>query len=330
MRLRSAAPTRESADFPTREYDIVKEFVIALVVVALATVGLAALFSSPDDKPVTIAQWARADSADFTATALSELDGTSATASYGPPYNDNGSGQQIGPVKLQKLLGVTHRIDTAQAYVIGPLSNSPRTPQLQTALGEYRAAAAGQQQKWTSAYGDALTAAPNGDPTKVKAGHYGPVPLLLSQLLTRAQSGSLDGQLLAEGGFYQSDYTLPLLFIADGGYLAGKADAQHLSGDQWGMMNETGNYPGQPWLWLYTFWYQVSPFNHSGNADALVWGVMLVLSLGLVLVPFLPGIRDIPRLVPIYRLIWRDHYRSLGTEGAQPVAEGVDTPTRTP
>ena len=24
------------------------------------------------------------------------------------------------------------------------------------------------------------------------------------------------------------------------------------------MMNETGNYPGQPWMWLYTFWYQIA------------------------------------------------------------------------
>jgi hypothetical protein len=37
------------------------------------------------------------------------------------------------------------------------------------------------------------------------------------------------------------------------------------------MMNETGSYPGQVWLWLYTFWYQI----------------------------------------PIYKLIWRDHYRRL-------------------
>ena len=29
------------------------------------------------------------------------------------------------------------------------------------------------------------------------------------------------------------------------------------------MMNETGNYPGQAWLWLYTFWYQVPPFSTS-------------------------------------------------------------------
>jgi hypothetical protein len=26
--------------------------------------------------------------------------------------------------------------------------------------------------------------------------------------------------------------------------------------------------------------------------------------------PFLPGIRDIPRWIPLYRVIWRDHYRT--------------------
>jgi hypothetical protein len=28
-----------------------------------------------------------------------------------------------------------------------------------------------------------------------------------------------------------------------------------------GGMNETGSYPGQPWLWLYTLWYQVPQFS---------------------------------------------------------------------
>ena len=34
---------------------------------------------------------------------------------------------------------------------------------------------------------------------------------------------------------------------------------------------------------------------------------MAVLSLGLVFVPLIPGLRDIPRWVPIYRLIWRSY-----------------------
>src|SRR5260370_34343826 len=92
--------------------------------------------------------------------------------------------------------------------------------------------------------------------------------------------------------------------------MASKADAQHLSGNQWGMMNETGNFPGQAWLWLYTFWYQVKPFSTSTNADILVWAVMALLTLAFILLPFIPGLRSIPRLVPVYRLIWRDHYRA--------------------
>jgi hypothetical protein len=30
----------------------------------------------------------------------------------------------------------------------------------------------------------------------------------------------------------------------------------------------------------------------------------------LLLVPFIPGLRDIPRLIPVHRLIWRSWYRS--------------------
>ena len=63
------------------------------------------------------------------------------------------------------------------------------------------------------------------------------------------------------------------------------------------MMNETGSYPGQAWLWLYTFWYQIKPFSDTrrANADALIWAIMMVLSLGLVLLPFIPGLRSVPR-----------------------------------
>ncbi len=80
------------------------------------------------------------------------------------------------------------------------------------------------------------------------------------------------------------------------------------------MMNETGSYPGQVWLWLYTFWYQIKPFSTSAaTPTSLVMAIMGVLSLALILIPFIPGLRDIPRWVPIYRLIWREHYRSLRT-----------------
>jgi hypothetical protein len=155
----------------------------------------------------------------------------------------------------------------------------------------------------------------------VAAGDYGPVPVMLTRLLALGRSGGLDGALLSQGHFYQTDYTKPLLFLADGAYLESLTRAQHLGGDQWGMMNETGNYPGQAWLWLYTFWYQVKPFSTSGNADALVWSLMMLLTAVFVFVPFIPGLRSIPKLSRVYRIIWRSYYRDLRLADAAATAK---------
>jgi hypothetical protein len=36
--------------------------------------------------------------------------------------------------------------------------------------------------------------------------------------------------------------------------------------------------------------------------------MMVLLTTLLMLVPLIPGLRDIPRWIPIYRLIWRRYY----------------------
>jgi hypothetical protein len=300
----------DPAAFPARRYDLIKEFVIALVAVALLTAGLAAVLSSPDVRPVTLASWSRAAGPDFTATAVAELAGTSGTAEYGPPYNHTpGAAQKLGPVGLQNAAGVRIPVDTANDFVTGPLAHAPEPPGVRAALAAWAAAPVSRRQDWSKAYSDALAKSPGGDPAKVAKGDYGPVPVLTARLLDLARSGALDGELPGGGKFYETDYTRSLLFLSDGSYLESLARTEHLGGDQWGMMNETGNYPGQAWLWLYTFWYQIEPFKSSGNADALIWGVMVLLSLGLVLVPFIPGVRSIPRWTRVHRLIWRSYYR---------------------
>ena len=314
MATRHAAPSGSASGYwagPWRRYDIVKEFVIATVVVVILSAVLAAIFSSPDDQAVTLQRWAQADASDFVATAVSELAAQSTSASYGPPYNDGGTGQKLGPVSLAKLSGVRQPVSPADDFVLGPLRAVPNDPALTAALATYASATPAQQTSWATNYADALAKAPDGDPTKVAPGDYGPVPAITASLLALAQSGGLDGALTTEAGrFYASDYTKPLLFLADGGYLGNLADAQHLSGDQWGMMNETGNFPGQAWLWLYTFWYQVKPFSSSANADVLVWALMVVLTVVLVLLPFIPGLRSLPRYLGVHRLIWKDWYRA--------------------
>lgn len=297
-----------------RRYDLVKEFVVALVVVALLAVGLAVVFSSPDDQPVTIARWAGADPKDFLAAAVSELDHSSEIAGYGPPYTKTpDAAQKIGPICLQCIPGTRIPVDTATQLVLGPLSEqTPGDSALARALAQYRSASPSQQAAWTGAYTKALDQVSfTGGQPALPAGDYGPVQTMLSDLLTQARSGGLDGALLATKQFYQTDYTKPILFISAGSYFEDQAAAKHLLGEQWGMMNETGDWPGQPWLWLYTFWYQIKPFSTSGNADALIWGIMLIFTLALILVPFIPGVRSIPRWIPLYRLIWRDYYRHV-------------------
>ncbi len=301
-----------------RSYDIIKEGCIALGVVLALVLVLTILFSSPDEKSSTVASWAHSDPVDFVTTATTELDGSSTTGGYGPPYNNASDGQHILFLRPQKWMGVKHPVDTAQDFVLAPLRSVTGQPAVQTAVSTYQNASAKQQGDWTTAYEKGLgSAKANSDGSiTVPAGNYGPLSTMMPALLSLAQSGGLDGALLTNEHFYQTDYTKPLLFMADGGVLANRAQAEHLLGTQWGMMNETGSYPGQVWLWLYTFWYQIKPFSTSPNADILVMAVMGALSLALVLIPFIPGIRDIPRWIPLYRLIWRDHYRAVRSAGS--------------
>ena len=326
-RPRKFRPDRDVAEWHGRyePYDIVKEFVIAFVVVAVLVVGLAIVFSSPDDHPVTVKSWSTNDPVDFAQTAITELDGTSPTATYGPPYNNTaGASQSIGPFSPESWAGVHHPVNTAQDDVLGPLNTLPNRPDIQAAIAQYNAASPAQQQRWTAAYEKAVANAKfyNGR-LVVAAGDYGPVGLMIDSLTAMARSGALDGALLASRQFYGTDYTKPLLFIADGTYLANLAGVEHLQGNQWGMMNETGNYPGQAWLWLYTFWYQIPPFSTSSSGDLQVWVVMMLLTLVLALLPFIPGLRSIPRWTRVYRLIWRQYYREVEGSGTGPGTVGA-------
>jgi hypothetical protein len=294
---------------PTIRYDLVKELAIAMVATLALVLVVTAVLSSPDVKPVTVQSWATADPIDFVKTAAGELAGTTVSAAYGAPYNGgSGSVQSLGPISPQAWFGVHQPVDSANDFVLTPLKvHAVGTTDLASALDTYGKADDKTRQGWLDGYTKALAdARADQGAVTIAQGDYGPLPVMMANLLNLAESGALDGMLLSQGGFYQTDYTRPLLFMGDGTYLAGLAGDQKLQGSQWGMMNETGSYPGQTWLWLYTFWYQVPPFTNPGfPADLGVVLMMTALSLGLLLIPFIPGLRDIPYWIPIHRLIWR-------------------------
>ena len=298
-----AAPWRGA----TRRYDILKEGTIAGCIVLALTLALAALLSSPDVPPVTVQSWARVAPADFLATAASELNGTSLSASYGPPYNSGSGSTQTLWFAPAKIFGITQPINAAQVFVLSPLSTvAPTDPALATALTTYNGASAAQQTAWANAYSNAVTKVKFvNDAPVVPAAKDGPVPAMLASELIMARNGGLDTDLLAQRSFYGTDFTKPLLFMGDGAYFSNLAQAMNLTGEQWGVMNETGSYPGQPWLWLYTLWYQVPGFSSSTNVDLIAIYMTGLASLLLLAIPFIPGLRNVPELIPVHRLIWR-------------------------
>jgi hypothetical protein len=208
--------------------------------------------------------------------------------------------------------------------VISPLTQAaPINPAVKAALAVYNAAPAGLQNKWATNYLNAVGKVKfvNGVPA-VPSANDGPVPVMLAAELALAQSGSIDTDLLAQRQFYGTDFTKPLMFINDGGYYTNVATSMNLTGTQWDVMNETGSYPGQPWLWLYQLWYHVPGWRNSTNADLIAIYMTGAATLLLLCIPFIPGLRDIPRWIPVHRLVWRDWNRQAAAGAAsQPEPE---------
>lgn len=206
----------DSHGFPTRRYDLVKEFVIALGVMTVLSVLAALVFSSPDDPAITLQEWATKAPNDVVATASAELAGTSTSAGYGAPYNTNADGQALGPINLQKLPGVTEPIDSAKDFVLDPVRTLTDDAPAVAALKAWDRAGADQQTAWATAYSDALAAAPDGDAAKVVAGDYGPVPALGQAEVRLAASGALEGLLTTRTSFFGVDSTRALLLLRCG------------------------------------------------------------------------------------------------------------------
>jgi hypothetical protein len=161
------------------------------------------------------------------------LDATSLTATYGPPYNTNGTPQSLlfAPANW---FGVTQPIDTAQSFVMSPLAAvAPTNAALRAALAVYNAAPSALQNKWATNYGNAVTKVKfvGGAPV-VPPASDGPVPVMLASELSLARGGAIDTDLFAQRQFYGTDYTRPLLFMEDGQYYSNLAPAMNLTGDQ--------------------------------------------------------------------------------------------------
>jgi hypothetical protein len=352
---------------PERRYDLIAEGTIAVILVAVLCILAASLWGSPDGgltypkappspagQAFSAKYWDVNDPSDLAQTAVQELLGGTHTAGYGPPFNQTtGASQEfigIKPAEIAKFIfGLTLPINTANDFVLAPVSQlaAPSSPAVAAAVSLYKAAggdlspgaaasqvASSQQTTWLNNYAKALAASSaKFTPTSitVKAGNYGPVPVIIAAELAIANNGSLDGYFQGSQQQLSTNTTQATMFFSDGTLWSTIAQAQGVAGSQWGVMNELWNFPGQVWLWLYSGMYQIPALNPSNNANLDLDVGLLMILFGFLLpmfAPWIPIINRIPRWIPLYKIIYRQYYASTG--GGPPPAEVTSEPAPPP
>ena len=313
---------------PLKPYDLLREGLVVFGFVLVAVVVLSIVFKAPDYPTVNAESVATAQPLAFVETAagiLAQDPEISSVADYGPPYDaDTGAAQHIGPIApaawAKDIFGVTIPIDPPRDLIIKPLRRAATLdPAIGLAVDRYTGATSQQQAAWLTAYRKALaTATVTGGAVTLAPGDYGPVTVMMDGMLRLGRSGLLEGAFVADGNNYYPytfDVTKALLFFSIASpYTDTASHLQQLGNPQWGIVHETGNYPGAWWLDVYQVWYEVPAIADADNADLIVVVIMTVLFVILLTLPFIPGLRRIPHGVKVYRLIWRDWYRKYAAE----------------
>jgi hypothetical protein len=300
---------------PQKPYDLLREGLIFLGVIVVVIIVLAAVLGAPNYPTIRGEDVAKRQPVAYLMTCANILAGNSSIQDYGPPYTtDYGNSQQLFGIDPQNWFGVKIPLNPPLDFIIEPLQRTAViNPNLSSPLNTYQSASTEQQQAWLSAYLSALDGATiqNGN-VQIPQGDYGPVKAMMDGMLALGRAGLLEGALESDTRLpFTLDFTRSLLFFQDNVY-ANVAEKLNMADYQWGVSNETGNYPGAWWLWPYAFWYQIPPMSNSPNADIQAITIITLIFLIIFFLPFIPILDRLPRWIHIYRLIWRDWYSRDG------------------
>jgi len=300
--MKTDAPPERLVRHVFWKYPIISVVLLALVAVLAAAVG------SPNYPRDTIAGATKDNPGGAVLAFTQELDGTASSSGNAQEFGMGDPGQVfvLGPLR-------------AAVPLLGPIS-LPNLPTLQAsdvqqAITTYDAASPDQQMAWASTYDKALgtitqmgggamsSGAPSPDYTKIGSlkGDFGPVPVLVEADLQLAQTGYLEQYLQAVDPGHS--YHLTNIWLYDHPNMLNTAVAQGLTDDQWGMVKERG-FPVGPWyLFIPAVFHVYFPGGTTGPGFVL-WNLLFAAIL-LFVIPLVPGLRDLPRYLKLYRFIYR-------------------------
>ena len=270
-----------------------------IIALALAILlGLLGVFAgSPNSPRATIAKTSQQDPGGAVLAFTQELAGMSSSAGNEKEFG-------LGP--------------PAKLFVTGPLQSfAPLLGgNVTTALGQYQTAPASQQASWANNYmkaldtitpramgGRAMETATSPDYAKLGTlhGDFGPVPTLVKADVQLAQTGHLEQYL--EGRDPGHTMHLVTIWLYDHPKMLNDAVANGLTDDQWGMVKERDFNVGPWYLIIPAIIHVKLPQGVTGTGFVL-WNLAVAL-IFIFAIPLVPGLRSLPRLLRLHRLIAR-------------------------
>jgi hypothetical protein len=242
------------------------------------------VFSSPYIAPLTISQVAHSNPSNIATTLLQEYNFSSGTATYTNTVNP-------------------YVFSTRDVYFITPYSEYVTFSNKTNELLAYDAENSSVQgQNFISAYS---YFANNGSILKALSS-TNPLIVATAQLTEMAQSGEY--QLVIQNESASGlDETYVLRFLYDTGSLAIAAKSFGLRTSQFGML-KVGAPPWSVQYWLIPYnILELTTSNISWWGDLENGLTAMTIFLILMLFPFIPGLRDLPDKLKMYKLFWNKY-----------------------
>lgn len=319
-----ASTTDIAEDYRLMPEDFVKHLFATLGIVVALVLVLAGIFNLPEVPPLSIQRYAIANPVGFEQVALRALDGQGRIANYGPPYN-HGTGNVESTI--QSAVGILYPVNTAQDFVLHPLAMAAAiNPVIRAPLDAYQHASHASQERWEAQLTRGLTQARvQGGRVVLPPGHYGPLAALLADTLALGRSGLMSGALVRNPAVVTRFDSQNALLFLQGQPLHATAQPLGLTGEQWGIIHAAvPGYPGAWWMTLPTWAYQWSFVASAPAADAIALSIGFLFWLILAFTPWIPGWNRVPRLLGVYRLVWKGYYR----RGSPPVPGDIRSKLR--